>query len=167
VPLVALHPIETGVILLGVLTLVVVLPRGLDVAWPVGVGAALAILAGPLSLPDLDAILGNTWDAELTLIALIILSEVLDANGFFTWAAPHLARAAVWMTLPTLAAFLVAAGAFAWRFRRDIHKPYDPSAVTDPAGAIRDPLVFRAGWIILALLAAAFVALLATNALFG
>ncbi len=73
--------------------------------------------------------------------------------------ATHLsfARAAVWMALPTIAAFLVGAGAFGWRFRRDIRKLYDPSAVADPAGAIRDPLVFRAGWVILGMMVIGYI----------
>src|SRR5579859_5299174 len=57
--------------------------EGGSTGWLVGIGALLAILVGLLSLPDLDAILGNTWDAALTLIALVILSESLDGNGFF------------------------------------------------------------------------------------
>jgi arsenical pump membrane protein len=39
-------------------------------------------------------IVHDTWDAAVTLIALFVLSESLDANGFFNWAALRLARAA-------------------------------------------------------------------------
>jgi len=54
--------------------------------------------------------------------------------------------AALWLALPTLAAFLAAGAAFALRFRARLGKPYDVCALDDPAGAIRDPLLFRIGW---------------------
>jgi arsenical pump membrane protein len=83
-----------GVILLGVLALIALRPRGLPVAWPAAVGALVVVLAGLLSLPELFVIFGATWDAALTLIALFVLSETLESNGFFRWAALHLARVA-------------------------------------------------------------------------
>lgn len=81
-----------GGVLLGVIALVIARPRKLSVAWPAGVGAIVAIVAGLLSLPALVSIFGATWDAAGTLIALFILSETLASNGFFRWAALHLAR---------------------------------------------------------------------------
>ncbi len=82
----------SGCILLAVLVLIVVRPRGLNVAWPAGVGAVLTILAGLISLSTLRTIFNDTWDASATLIALFLLSEALESNGFFTWAALLLAR---------------------------------------------------------------------------
>lgn len=79
-------------VLPSVLTLVVARPRGLNVAWPAGVGALLVILFGLLSATALQGIFTTTWDAVATLIALFLLSEALDSNKFFTWAALHLAR---------------------------------------------------------------------------
>lgn len=88
------HLVAAAIVLVAVLVLVVARPRGLHVAWAAGGGAALALALGLLSLPTLGAIFGATWDAAATLIALFILSEALDANGFFTWAALWLARLA-------------------------------------------------------------------------
>ena len=90
----SLHALAAGVVLVGVLALVVVRPRGLAVSWPAGIGALTVIALGVLSVAALGAIVGDTWDAAATLIALFVLSEALDANGFFTWAALHLARVA-------------------------------------------------------------------------
>jgi arsenical pump membrane protein len=88
------HALAAAAILAAVLALVVLRPRGLHVAWPAGVGALLVLAAGLLAAPALLTIFADTWDAAATLIALFILSETLDSNGFFTWAALHLARTA-------------------------------------------------------------------------
>ncbi|MGH2504615.1 MAG: ArsB/NhaD family transporter, partial [Ktedonobacterales bacterium] len=233
-----------GVILLATLALVVARPRGLNIAWFAG-GAALLAL-GLLSPRALLAVVSGVWDAAATLIALFILSEALDANGFFTWAAlrlarmahgsgvrlyalalaltagaaallandgavlvltpifarllvkiyparrlqlPYLfaigfladamsalfipsnltniiiadanrlsfARVALWMALPMLAAFAVAGVAFGLRFRRALAVPFDVAALDAPAGAIRDRLLFRAGWVALGGLVVGYV----------
>ncbi len=81
-------------LLAATLALIVIQPRGLDVAWFGGGGAMLALALGLLSPRALTGIFHDTWDAAATLIALFILSESLDANGFFTWAALWLARLA-------------------------------------------------------------------------
>ena len=78
-------------LLLAVLALVVWRPRGLSVAWPAGAGALVALATGLLSVSGLRTIFGDTWDAATTLIALFLLSEALDSNGFFSWAALRLA----------------------------------------------------------------------------
>ncbi len=83
-----------ALILVAVLALVVMRPRKLDVAWFAGGGALLALALGLLSAHALLTIAHDTWDAAATLIALFVLSESLDANGFFTWAALRLARIA-------------------------------------------------------------------------
>lgn len=88
------HTAAAAIILIAVLALVVVRPRGLHVAWPAGFGALIAIAIGLLTTPALVTIFGDTWDAATTLISLFILSETLESNGFFTWAALHLARIA-------------------------------------------------------------------------
>ena len=225
-------------ILLATLAIVVVRPRGLNVAWAASVGAVVMVALGLLSPRSLTTIFGDTWDAAATLIALLILSEALDANGFFVWAARRLARLAggsgwrlyaltlllttgvaallandgavlmltpifakllaqiypearlqlpflfaagffadamsglfipsnltniiiadaahlgvlqsvAWTLLPTLAAFVVAGGAFALRFRARLNTRFDVAAVGDPDAAIRDRFVFWAGWVAL------------------
>ncbi len=84
--------IIAAIALVGVLALVISRPGGLDVAWPAGVGAALLIVVGLLSPARLGQIFGDVWDAAATLIALFLLAEALDSNGFFNWAALWLAR---------------------------------------------------------------------------
>ncbi|MBA3825096.1 MAG: arsenical efflux pump membrane protein ArsB, partial [Ktedonobacterales bacterium] len=86
--------IIAAVILVTVIALIILRPRGLDVAWPAGVGAVLVVLVGLLSFAQLGQLFGDVWDAAATLIALFLLSEALDRNGFFNWAALVLARCA-------------------------------------------------------------------------
>jgi len=90
----SLHGPGAGLLLLVVLTLVVTRPRGLDVAWFAGAGGALAVVSGLLPLPAVGSIIAQTWDAVVTLIALVLLSQALESNRFFDWAASHVARAA-------------------------------------------------------------------------
>ncbi len=81
-----------SLLLISVLVCVIWRPRGLSVAWPATVGALLAITIGLVPPLRLRTIFDDTWDAAATLIALFLLSEALDSNGFFSWAALHLAR---------------------------------------------------------------------------
>ncbi len=89
------HTIQTvlaAMLLCCVLLLIITRPKGLHAAWSAGVGAVLAIVLGLLSVYSLATIFNTTWDACATLISLFLLSEALDSNGFFTWAALCLAR---------------------------------------------------------------------------
>lgn len=86
--------VAASVILIAVLVGVIWRPRGMHVAIPAAVGALLAVVLGLVRFPTLLALLAQTWDASATLIALFLLSEALDSNGFFSWAALHLARSA-------------------------------------------------------------------------
>ena len=86
------HMLAAGILLVGVLILIITRPFKLDLAWPAGIGAILAISLGLLSFSSLATIFGDTWDATLTLISLFLLSQALDSNGFFNWAALYLAR---------------------------------------------------------------------------
>ena len=86
------HTVIAALLLIAVLVLIIVRPRNLNVAWPASTGALLAIVAGLVPLPTLNTIFHDTWDACATLIALFLLSEALDSNGFFSWSALHLAR---------------------------------------------------------------------------
>ena len=81
-------------ILIVVLTVagVVWRPRGLDPAWVAVLGAVAALLVGAVHPSDLPALWSATWNATLTLVALIVLSLLLDAAGLFRWAALHVAR---------------------------------------------------------------------------
>ncbi|WP_034384980.1 arsenical efflux pump membrane protein ArsB [Deinococcus sp. YIM 77859] len=81
-------------VLIVVLTVAVVIwrPRGLDPAWGATLGAGAALLVGAVRPGELPALWAATWNATLTLVALIVLSLLLDAAGFFRWAALHVAR---------------------------------------------------------------------------
>lgn len=232
-------------IFLATLALVIWQPKGLGVGWSALAGAAAALAAGVVSLADVPVVWGIVWDATFTLIALIVISLVLDAAGFFEWAALHVARmgrghghglfllivllgaavaaffandGAVLILTPlvlemlhalkfrpaAMLAFVMAVGfvadaaslpfkisnltniivanyfqisfaqyaavmvpvnlvavaaslAVLWGyFRRDIPARFDPAALEAPDKAILDPFVFRAGWVVLALLLAGY-----------
>ncbi|WP_322474883.1 arsenical efflux pump membrane protein ArsB [Deinococcus sp. AB2017081] len=91
------------------LFLVVARPRGLNIALGAAAGAVLALLLGLVDLDDLGAVWHATWNATLTLIALIVLS-LLDEVGLFRFVALHLARRAGGRT-DRLFALLVVFGA--------------------------------------------------------
>ena len=52
----------------------------------------IALLLGVVRWPDVGVVWDVVWDATFTFVALIIISLILDAAGFFTWAALHVAR---------------------------------------------------------------------------
>lgn len=225
-------------IFLVTLTLVILQPKGLGIGTAAWLGAGAALLAGVVSLHDIPTVWHIVWDATFTLIALILISLILDAAGFFEWSALHIARwaaghggrlfvliillgaiiaalfandGAVLILTPlvieilralrfkpaAMLAFVMAAGFIAdsaslpfkisnlvniiaanyagigfndyaavmggvnlvsiiasllillLYFHKDIPRHYDAQELPQPASAIRDPLVFRAGWIVL------------------
>ncbi|SMB94514.1 arsenical efflux pump membrane protein ArsB [Deinococcus hopiensis] len=79
-------------IVLLTVTLVVWQPRGLGPTRAATLGAAAALLVGVVRVGDLPALWQATWNATLTLVALIVLSLLLDAAGLFRWAALYVAR---------------------------------------------------------------------------
>jgi arsenical pump membrane protein len=79
-------------IFIATLGLVIWQPKGLGIGWSATGGAMLALLAGVISMDDIPVVWNIVWDATFTLIALILISLVLDAAGFFEWAALHVAR---------------------------------------------------------------------------
>ncbi|WP_019584920.1 arsenical efflux pump membrane protein ArsB [Deinococcus apachensis] len=81
-------------VLLVLLTVALVIwrPLGLGPARAATLGAALTLLTGAVHPSELPALWGATWNATLTLVGLITLSLLLDAAGFFRWAALHVAR---------------------------------------------------------------------------
>lgn len=226
-------------IFLVTLALVIIQPKGLGIGTSAWLGAGVALLAGVVSLHDIPTVWHIVWDATFTLIALILISLILDAAGFFEWSALHIARwasgrggllfvlivllgaviaalfandgavliltplvieilRALRFTPAAMLAFVMAAGFVAdsaslpfkisnlvniiaanyagvgfndyaavmgwvnlvsvaasllillWYFQKDIPSQYDASELAEPDSAIRDPLVFRAGWIVLA-----------------
>jgi len=82
--------------LLFALTLLAVLrrPRGWHEAWWTCAAAACALLFGLVQPTQALAVLAAAKDALLFLLALLVLSLLLDKSGFFEWAALLCARAA-------------------------------------------------------------------------
>ncbi|MBU4609381.1 arsenic transporter [Achromobacter sp. GG226] len=79
-----------------VFTLVLVIwqPRGLGIGWSALIGAGLALATGVVHPHDIADVWQVVWNATAAFIAIIVISLVLDASGFFEWAALHVARLA-------------------------------------------------------------------------
>ena len=89
-----LHAVLALMLFVAVLVLVIWQPRGLSIGWPAAVGGLLAVLLGVVTLRDVGTVVSIVWDATLAFVAIILISLVLDAIGFFEWAALHMARQA-------------------------------------------------------------------------
>ncbi|WP_035818253.1 arsenic transporter [Janthinobacterium sp. RA13] len=79
-------------IFLATLVLVIWQPRGLGIGWSAVIGAGVALLAGVIHWGDIPVVWHIVWNATGTFVAVIIISLLLDAAGFFEWAALHVAR---------------------------------------------------------------------------
>ena len=77
-----------------VVTLVLVIwqPKGLGIGWSALAGALTALALGVVQWTDVALVWDIVWDATFTFVGLIIISLILDAAGFFSWAALHVAR---------------------------------------------------------------------------
>lgn len=78
------------------ITVVLVLwrPRGVTLGRAVALGTALSLLAGTVTWRDVLTVAALTWDAGLTLVAIFLISRLLEEAGFFQWAALAVARRA-------------------------------------------------------------------------
>lgn len=82
----------TLVIFIITLGLVIWQPGRLNIAWSASGGAVLMLLIGVVNWQDVGAVVDIVWNATLTLIALIMISGVLERIGFFEWAALYIAQ---------------------------------------------------------------------------
>src|SRR3546814_12985397 len=66
--------------------------KGLGIGWSAMGGAIVALLAGVISLSDIPVVWNIIWNATGALVAIILISLILDRAGLFDWAALQLAR---------------------------------------------------------------------------
>lgn len=78
------------------LTIILILwrPNELNEAIPATAGAFLVVLSGSVSIADLRTIAATISGAAITIVATIVMANVLESFGFFHWAAEGLAARA-------------------------------------------------------------------------
>ncbi|MEM2108026.1 MAG: ArsB/NhaD family transporter [Candidatus Bathyarchaeia archaeon] len=69
-------------------------PHGLKLGYAAGIGAATSLLLGTVSLGEAAQAFMEIWDAALAFIGIVAFSVVLDAMGFFKWAALRVVKLA-------------------------------------------------------------------------
>jgi len=84
--------LTASLIFISTLVLVIWQPRGLGIGWSASAGALAALLTGVVQPHDILAVWAIVWNATATLIALIIITLILDVAGTFEWLALHVAR---------------------------------------------------------------------------
>jgi len=88
--------VAAAALLIFVLTLVLMIkrPRGIKIGYAAGIGALASLLVGTVSLGQAAESFLDIWDAALAFIGIVAFSVILDAMGFFKWAALKVVRAA-------------------------------------------------------------------------
>jgi arsenical pump membrane protein len=81
-------------VFLTTLFLMIKRPRGLRLGYAAGIGAVASLLLGTVTLGQAAEAFLEIWDAALAFIGIVALSVILDAMGFFRWAALRVVRLA-------------------------------------------------------------------------
>jgi arsenical pump membrane protein len=89
-----MHVVLTLGVFLLTLTLILVRPRGMNEAWATVLGGGLMLLLGLETPMQAWRTTAQGADVLAFLLALMLLSALLDLSGFFAWAALHAARMA-------------------------------------------------------------------------
>jgi arsenical pump membrane protein len=69
-------------------------PWGIKLGYAAGIGAIASLVLGTVSLGQAAQSFLHIWDAALAFIGIVTLSVILDAMGFFKWAALKVVRLA-------------------------------------------------------------------------
>ncbi len=69
-------------------------PWGIKLGYAAGIGAVASLLLGTVSLGQAAESFLDIWDAALAFIGIVAFSVILDAMGFFKWAALRVVRLA-------------------------------------------------------------------------
>ena len=88
------HAGLTLAVFLLTLALILIRPRGLHEAWATVIGGTLMLSCRLETPAQAWQTVAQGADVLLFLLALLLLSDLLRASGFFEWAAIHAARAA-------------------------------------------------------------------------
>ena len=62
-------------------------PWGIKLGYAAGIGAVASLLLGTVTLGQAADSFVNIWDAALAFVGIVAFSVILDAMGFFKWAA--------------------------------------------------------------------------------
>ncbi len=62
-------------------------PMGIKLGYAAGIGAVASLLLGTVSLGQAAESFLHIWDAALAFVGIVAFSVILDAMGFFKWAA--------------------------------------------------------------------------------
>ena len=81
-------------LLLFVVVIIAVLarPKKLNIAIPPIIGSILLLLTGIIKIRDVIFVWDVVWNATFTLVAIILLSIILDRIGFFSYLAVKIAK---------------------------------------------------------------------------
>jgi len=69
-------------------------PCGVNLGLAAGIGAALSLLAGTVTLTDAITAFMEILDAAFAFISIVAFSVTLDSLGFFRWAAIKVIKSA-------------------------------------------------------------------------